>query len=77
MTNITLKRFWPIAFGLIVVLASFSYLLFGIGERTGALTVSGTVEVVEMMVGIDAVGQVAEVLISDGDRVDTGELLIL
>jgi HlyD family secretion protein len=71
-----LKRFIPITIILIVVLASSYYLLWGIGGGGDALTVSGTVEVVEMVVGIDAFGQVAEVIVSDGDHVNTGEVLV-
>ena len=76
MTNITLKRFWLISFGLMVVLASFYFLLLGIGDEGGTLTVSGTIEAVEMVVGIDEFGQVAEIMVSDGDPVNTGDALV-
>jgi HlyD family secretion protein len=76
MTGNTLKRFWPIALVLIVVLASIYYLFWVNDGEAGALTVSGTVEVMEMVVGIDAFGQVAEVMVSDGDHVKTGEALV-
>jgi HlyD family secretion protein len=70
------KRFGPITLILIAILAIIYYVLFVIGEDADALTASGTVEAVEVVVAIDTGGQIIEVMVDEGDNVKAGDELI-
>jgi len=70
-----LKRFRPIVLILITILVIL-YILVGIGEEAKALSASGTMEVVEVVVAIETGGQIAEVLVEEGDLVQAGDVLV-
>jgi HlyD family secretion protein len=70
-----LKRFWPIALILLAILVIL-YILVGISEEAKALSASGTVEVVEVVVAIETGGQIAEVLVEEGDLIKAGDVLV-
>ena len=71
------KRFIPIA--MIVIVASVAgYYYFTSVSNSGAeiLTASGSVEAVEVLVAIEVGGQIDEVMVEEGDYVQTGDELI-
>ena len=70
-----LKHFGPIALILIAILVIL-YILVGIGDDAKTLTASGTIEVVEVAVAIETGGQIAEVLVEEGDPVQAGDVLV-
>ena len=69
------KRFRLIAVILIAILVIL-YILVGIGDDAKTLTASGTIEVVEVAVAIETGGQIAEVLVEEGDPVQAGDVLV-
>jgi HlyD family secretion protein len=52
------------------------YLNWVAREDTGELTASGTVEAVEVVVAFEVNGQISEVQIEEGDRVQIGDILV-
>jgi multidrug resistance efflux pump len=75
MSNLC-KRFGPIALILIASLAIFYYIFSGAGKDIETLSASGTVDVVEVLVAVEAEGGIAEVLVDEGDRVQAGDVLV-
>ena len=71
-----IKRFLPIILILTVILATIYYLSRASGKSNGPLTASGTVEAVQVVVAFEVSGQIAEVLVDEGDRVQAGDVLV-
>ena len=71
-----IKKFAPIVIILAVLAATIYYLNWIAREEDELLTASGTVEAVEVDVAIEISGQLAEVLIEEGDPVQQGDILI-
>lgn len=74
MSNI-IKKFAPLAFILIILVAQF-WLTHKTGRNSAPVQVSGTIEAVEIRLRFEAGGQIAEVLVDEGDRVQAGEVLV-
>jgi HlyD family secretion protein len=70
------KRIIPILFITIILAGTIYYLNWVAREDDGLLTASGTVEAVEVVTAIEAGGQIAEVLVDEGDTVRREEVLI-
>lgn len=71
-----LKRIIPILFIIIILAGTIYYLNWVAREDDGLLTASGTVEAVEVVTAIEVSGQIAEVLVDEGDTVRREEVLI-
>ena len=72
MQNHSIRRVLIIAVPLLLVVAAIVYLYSVTRQENGALKASGTVETVEISVAPELSGRVAEVLVSEGDAVQTG-----
>ncbi len=75
MQNHSIRRVLIIAVPLLLVVAAIVYLYSVTRQENGALKASGTVETVEISVAPELGGRVAEVLVSEGDAVQTGDPL--
>jgi HlyD family secretion protein len=71
-----LKRIGPISLILIAILVVGSYMLYGTGENADAWSVSGTVQVVEVVISSEVGGRIGEVMVEEGDNVRVGDVLI-
>ena len=73
----TYKRFIPIAIVLLIaIVAAYYYFNSSSNSDEEALTASGTVEAVEVVVAVEVGGQIAEVMVEEGDSVQTGDVLV-
>ena len=71
-----IPRFVPIILILAIVGAAFYYFYWVKRDESGPLTASGTVEAVEIVIASEIGGQIAEVFVDEGDRVQAGDVLI-
>lgn len=71
-----LRRTLGILVFLGVVIAAVLYLVEVSGPQEGPLRASGTVEAVEVVVGPETAGRVAEVYVDEGDEVTAGQPLL-
>ena len=70
-------RFIPILVILVMASAAvYYYFNYVIAEEEGVLSASGTVEAVEVVVAIEVGGQIAEVMVEEGDTVKAGDVLV-
>jgi HlyD family secretion protein len=71
------KRFIPIVLILVIIAAAaYYYTNIRTSQDTQSLTASGTVEAVEVVVVIEVSGQIAEVMVEEGDPVRIGDVLV-
>ena len=71
-----IKRILPVILVMAVLGATIFYLSRQSQAKNGPLAASGVVEVIEVVVTIQVGGQISEVLISEGQAVQSGEVLI-
>ncbi len=69
------RRFLPLVFFLLLVVAGVVYLARQSGAEAGPLRASGTVAAVEVVVGPEMAGRVAEVWVDEGQPVQEGDPL--
>lgn len=69
------KRFLPLVMIVLLILAALIYLWSVSGDHAGPLTASGTVEGTEVRIGSESGGRVVEVLVTEGQVVQAGEVL--
>jgi multidrug resistance efflux pump len=76
--NPRLRRILPIVVILILVAAAGAWYFFGRGatNSVGAITASGSVEAVEVIVSPELSGRASDVLVSQGDSVTAGQPLL-
>ena len=70
-----LRRFAPLVFVVVLVIAGLAYLAVISGPENGPLRASGTVAAVEVGVAPELAGRVAEVFVEEGQSVPAGERL--
>ena len=71
------RQFIPIVVILAMVGAAvYYYFNYVVDEEEAVLNASGTVEAVEVVVAIEVGGQIAEVMIEEGDPVQVGDVLV-
>ena len=71
-----IKRSLPIILILTVILATIYYLSRASNKSNDALTASGTVEAIQVVVAFEVSGQIDEVFVDEGDAVQSGEVLV-
>jgi multidrug resistance efflux pump len=72
-----MKRIIPILVVLILSSAAAYYYFKNVADKgTEILTASGTVEAVEVVVSIEVGGQIAQVMVEEGDLVQAGDVLV-
>jgi HlyD family secretion protein len=75
--HINRRRFIPIVIILVIAGAAvYYYLNYVVDEKEGIINASGTVEAAEVMVAIEVGGQIAEVMVEEGDPVRIGDVLV-
>jgi HlyD family secretion protein len=75
MVHGSVRRFLPLLFLLILVVAAVIYLAVVSGAETGPLQASGIVEAVEVNVSPELTGRVVEVMVEEGESVVAGQPL--
>jgi HlyD family secretion protein len=75
MRSRTVRRILTIIIPIAAVGAAIFYLLNSADEEDGILHASGTVEAVEVIIASELPGRVLEVLVEEGDIVQSGDLL--
>jgi HlyD family secretion protein len=71
------RRFIPIVVILAIAsVAVYYYFNYVVEEEEGVLNASGNVEAVEVVVAIEVGGQIAELMVQEGDPVKTGDVLV-
>jgi multidrug resistance efflux pump len=71
-----MRRFIPLVFLVILVIAGVIYLAQVSGPRTGPLQVAGTIEATEVRVAPEVAGRVVEVSVEEGAPVAAGDVLM-
>ncbi len=71
-----MRRFIPLVFLVILVIAGVIYLARISGPQNGPLEVAGTIETTEVRVGPEVAGRVAEVKVVEGAQVAAGDVLM-
>jgi HlyD family secretion protein len=76
MRHPSVPRFLPPLAAGVVLVAALVYLTSVSGQKNGPLRASGTVETVERVVASELAGRVAEVLVQEGDAVESGQVVL-
>ncbi|HLC33798.1 MAG TPA: HlyD family efflux transporter periplasmic adaptor subunit [Anaerolineales bacterium] len=71
-----MRRFIPLVFLVVLVIAGVIYLARISGPQDGPLQVAGTIETTEVRVGPEVAGRVAEVNVLEGAQVAAGDVLL-
>ena len=74
--SINFRKIVLIALAVIIVLAAGGYWFSQVYAGTGNLTASGTIEAQEVNISVEIAGKASAVLVSEGDAVHQGDVLL-